>query len=216
MVIVNISTLNFQMGKYIRKTSRQSWDENVMRLALEAIASGMSYKEAARTFHLPLTTVKRRAKGKNKQAHGYKKQLGRFVHTLPTEIENTLKDYALEMEDRFLGLTKTEICPMAYELAERNGISHRFSPTSKAAGNSWFLNFIKRNTELSFRTPEATSAARARGFNKEAVSKFFTLLEGIMTKYSITDPSKIHNMDESNIQTVPSKLQKVIAHKGRK
>ncbi|KAJ3616159.1 hypothetical protein MTP99_004885 [Tenebrio molitor] len=97
------------MGKYIRKTSRQSWDENVMRLALEAIASGMSYKEAARTFHLPLTTVKRRANGKNKQAHGYKKQLGRFVQTLPTEIENTLKDYALEMEDRFLGLTKKEM-----------------------------------------------------------------------------------------------------------
>lgn len=55
------------VGKYVRKTSRQSWDEDAMRLALEEIASGMPYKTAGRRFNLPLTTLKRRAKGKNKQ-----------------------------------------------------------------------------------------------------------------------------------------------------
>lgn len=120
------------------------------------------------------------------------------------------------MEDRLLGLTKKDICSLAYELAERNGIAHRFSKDKKAAGNAWFSDFLRRNPELSFRTPEATSAARARGFNKEAVAKFFTLFEEIITKNGITDPSKVYNMDESNIQTVPSKLSKIIAHKGRK
>lgn len=144
-----------------------------------------------------------------------KKCLGRFTTTLPKELETLLKEYVLEMEDRLFGLTKKNICAMAYELAERNGISHRFSKDKKAARTAWFRDFLKRNPEVSFRTPDATSATRARGFNKEAVGKFFEILDEVITKYNITPP-RMYNMDESGIHTVPSKLPKILAHKRRK
>ncbi|KAF2885383.1 hypothetical protein ILUMI_20781 [Ignelater luminosus] len=201
---------------YIRKTKRQTWDANVMQTALNEIANGMPFKRASKIFNLPLTTLKRRAKGQNKLAKGNSKHLGRCISTLPEEIETSLKNYALEMEDRLFGLTKKDICKMAYQLAERNGIQHKFSRDKKAAGTAWFKEFLRRNPELSFRTQEATSAARARGFNKEAVAKFFYTLEEIMRVHNITDPMRIYNMDESGIQTVPSKVSKIVAHKGRK
>lgn len=52
--------------KYVRKSDRQSWDEDVMTTALREIKDGMPYKTAARMYNLPLSTLKRRAKGKNK------------------------------------------------------------------------------------------------------------------------------------------------------
>ncbi|XP_068907656.1 uncharacterized protein [Tenebrio molitor] len=202
--------------KYVRKTGRQNWEEDVMTIALQEIKNGLPYKTAARMYNLPLSTLKRRAKGKNKIAIGASKILGRFVTTLPKNIEDSLRDYALQMEDRLFGLTKKDICEMAYQLADKNGISNRFSKKKQSAGSTWFVSFLRRYPELSFRTPEATSAARARGFNKEAVAKFFAALDTCTEKHNITDPSQIYNMDESGIQTVPSKLSKVVAHRGRK
>ncbi|KAF2882300.1 hypothetical protein ILUMI_23865 [Ignelater luminosus] len=94
------SGLKIMVRNYIRKTKRQTWDANVMQTALNEIANGMPFKRASKIFNLPLTTLKRRAKGQNKLAKGNSKHLGRCISTLPEEIETSLKNYALEMEDR--------------------------------------------------------------------------------------------------------------------
>lgn len=45
---------------------------------------------------------------------------------------------------------------------------------------------MKRHPDLSLRQPEATSAARASGFNKIAVGKFYALLTEVVDKYKLT------------------------------
>jgi len=74
---------------------------------------------------------------------------------------------------------------------------------------------MKRHPSLSLRQPEATSYARATGFNKPAVHKFFALLTEIVDKYKL-DGTKIYNCNETGMKTVQQKHSKVIAVKGKK
>lgn len=65
--------------------------------------------------------------------------------------------------------------------------------------------FLKRNSDLSICKPEATSAARASGFNQVAVSKFFALLTEVVDKNKLT-ASQIFCVDETGITCVPKSL----------
>ena len=77
------------------------------------------------------------------------------------------------MERRLFGLTKTDFGRLAYEFAISNGIQNSFNAKTKMAGLDWIDGLFRRHPELSLRKPEATSAARASGFNKVVVGSFF-------------------------------------------
>ncbi|CAH1969809.1 unnamed protein product [Acanthoscelides obtectus] len=104
------------------------------------------------------------------------------------------------MESRLFGLTRIELRRLAYQLAERNNIQHNFH--HEMAGVDWLKGFLRRHQNLSVRTPEATSAARAMGFNKVVVGQFFGLLTKLMDDYNFR-PTRIYNVDETGLTTVP-------------
>ena len=115
----------------------------------------------------------------------------------------------------FFGITRRDLRKLAYDVAERNGIAHSFSNKEQLVGWDWVKGFQSRHPIISLRIPEVTSAARARGFNKVVVSKHFENLSLVMDKYKF-EPSRIWNVDESGLTTVPSKNSKIFATKGRK
>jgi len=80
------------------------------------------------------------------------------------------------------------------------------------AAKDWSLGFVKRRSEPSLRSPKATSLARAVGFNRVQVGKFFTLLNQELGKHEV---SRIFNVDESGI-TMVHKPGKVLAEVGCK
>lgn len=53
------------------------------------------------------------------------------------------------------------------------------------------------------------------GFNKTQVKVFYDNLQDLYKKYNFA-PSRIYNMDESGVSTVPKKIPKVISVKGKK
>lgn len=58
--------------------------------------------------------------------------------------------------------------------------------TKKAARNDWVLYFIKCNPSIILRTPEPTSVARARDFNRPQVERFsHSLMNNIKNIISI-------------------------------
>uniref|UniRef100_UPI00358F9432 tigger transposable element-derived protein 2-like n=1 Tax=Myxine glutinosa TaxID=7769 RepID=UPI00358F9432 len=201
---------------YVRKSTRQSWTVEAMEAALQAIENGdMGYKKAAKEFGVPKTTLKRRHKGGNKtaSAKGSSKTLGRYKMVFSTEMETALVQYILSMEQMMFGMTTVEVRRLAYQMAEQNHLQHPFK--NAIAGKDWLRGFFSRHQDLSIRQPEATSAARAHGFNRQAVNRFFDLLEDLMEQHNFP-PDKVYNVDETGMTTVQSRPSKIIALKGRR
>ncbi|XP_055545498.1 uncharacterized protein LOC129730305 [Wyeomyia smithii] len=113
------------------------------------------------------------------------------------------------------GLTSKDVRSLAYKKANENGIPHPFNLSTKLSGKDWFKQFVHRNPPLTLRQPEDTSMARMKGFNRESVKIFFKLLEEAFATHNYP-PSRVANMDETAVSTVPTKTNKVIAKKGER
>lgn len=201
------------MGRYKRKSNRESWDENNMQEAIVAVkAKRMGWLLASKTFNVPFGTLRRRASKEEGWKKGY---IGGHKSTFNENLENELVQHIKKMESMFFGLTTDNVRKLAFQIAEAKQIPHRFSTKTKMAGWTWLNGFRQRNPTISLRSPESTSAARARAFNKVQIAKYFQMLSGVLDEHKF-QPNDIWNMDESGITTVPSKNTKILATKGRK
>lgn len=201
---------------YRRKSNRQQWSKEAMELAVEAvIGKEMGISKASNHFQVPHTTLQDYvARKKTDAGFVVEKRLGRFKTVFSQQQEDELVSYLMSMEGHLFGLTMHEFREVAFQLAEKNGIQHPFSEDN-LAGKDWMRNFMKRHPGLSLRVPEATSAARAMGFNKVVVKKFFDLLINVIENNNITG-DRIFNVDETGFTVNPKGYTKVIAQKGRR
>lgn len=185
-----------------------TWKQEDMNEALEKHRNGeIGFNEACRRFNIPKPTLRRHLKGLNKT-----KKFGRPNDMTP-EMEEVLAQHLINLDSCFFGLTTTEFRKLAFELAEKFQIPHRFNKDKKIAGKKWYYRFMKEHPDLSLRVPEPTSMARSKGFNKERVNDFFDKYEEILDKYKFA-AHEIYNMDETALSTV-HKPSKVIAQKGK-
>lgn len=201
---------------YEKKTQRQEWSLVSMQEAVSAVINGsMGYKKAATQFQVPQTTLERYVKKKRTNAdYVITKSMGNFTCVFNEEQEAELVAYLKKMEAQLFGLTVNELRELAFQLAERNNLKHPFGETGKA-GIDWARGFLSRHPDLSLRKPEATSAARAMGFNKIAVQQFFTHLTNIVDTHKLTG-DRIYNCDETGLTVNPKGLSRIIAKKGRR
>lgn len=192
---------------YKRKTDRANWSEETLAKAMEE-AKKTSKLQASKMYGIPYATLHRHIKSGSS-----KKKLGRFVSVFTPEEEEELLTYVKKMDSLFYGLTRTEFLQVAGEFANKKGKSGFFS--GNIAGKGWFKNFKLRHPTLALRSPESTSIARVKGFNREAVTRFYSLLEEVIEKYNIT-PDMIFNMDETGVRTSSTKPPKVLSTYGKK
>jgi hypothetical protein len=87
------------VNKYKRKTDRQSWREEDIQNAIDAVQRDeMEWLLASKEFNVPQATLRRRARNKNKHVNATKKGLGRFRPSLDAEMETDLVRHLLDME----------------------------------------------------------------------------------------------------------------------
>ena len=146
--------------------------------------------------------------------HHFLTLISSFPVNLHSRDGGDLVKYISEMQGMFFGLTINDLRSLAFTFAEDN-IPHRFNRADRRAGKDWYYSFMTRHPELTLRSPEPTSAARAMCFNRATINKFFDLLEDMMDKHNF-HPSHIFNVDETGITTVPNSTSKVIAVKGQR
>ena len=187
-----------------------------MEKAIEALRTHkMGLKKACGQFNVPRTTLQRRYKSTFDVKQAASKGLGSRDNVFDVEMEEELVQHVKTMEGMLFGFTPKRFRQLAYQVAKANNIHHRFNSKKEETGKEWYRGFMSRHAELSLRMPEPTSAARAQGFNKVAVGKFFDLLEELQDKYHFT-PDRIFNCDETGITTVPNQPSRIIASKGKK
>ena len=94
--------------------------------------------------------------------------------------------------------------------------NHTFSRKKEEAGREWLGCFMTHHSnELSLRTLEATSAAKARAFNEVSVAAFYNILEREQNDKMYTTYI-IFNVDETGISTVPNRPTRIIAKREKK
>ena len=194
---------------YKRKSSRGSYGKEALDVAVAKIRNGeMSKRKASLTFGIPRKTLNRHLNGLARNPGS----LGRFSPVLNQEYEDALVKHAVDLQRMFFGLASDDLRKLAFDVAEKNHLDHPFK--KNRAGKFWLQSFLKRRPELSLRCPEPTSLARAVGFNKPVVMKFFEIYKEELTKDSFS-ADRIWNADESGL-TVVHKPRKIIASRGDK
>lgn len=202
---------------YKAKGERGKWKlEDLQKAVNYVVMYKKSEKSAANTFGVPRQTLRRHLQ-KVRDGNGVAKVLGRPKILTATQ-ENELVDVILDMERKLFGLTKMDVRRLAFTYCETNKIQHNFNMTNQCAGEDWMVAFMKNHPNLSLRKPEPTSLARASGFNREKVHRFFDAYESIV--FSSTGelqipPTRIFNADETGFSVchVPGKI---IAEKGKR
>ncbi|KAG5879005.1 hypothetical protein JTB14_000848 [Gonioctena quinquepunctata] len=123
------------VGIYKRQTDRQNWSVESMNRAIQAVNSGeMGWLKASQIYGVPQATLRRRAQNKNKQIKGTDKGSGRYVTTFSLEQERELVEYLLHLESMVFGSTCDDVRKLAYQLAVKNNICHRFNVENGRAG----------------------------------------------------------------------------------
>ncbi|XP_063217110.1 uncharacterized protein LOC134527951 [Bacillus rossius redtenbacheri] len=195
--------------KRVRTTNRAKWTAESMKEALNAMAMGRGLREVARSFGIPVSTLKDRCKS----GRSHEASLGRNS-VFSAAQEKELTNHIITMARMFHGITPVDLRRIAFEFTEKNSIRNNFNASSRTAVKDWLRGFLKRNPQVSLRKPEATSLNRVIGFSEAAVKEFSSNLETVMTKHRFQG-SRIFNMDETGISVVQTP-NKILAPKGQK
>lgn len=201
---------NIMVRNYIRKTNRAPWcTEDLRQRARDSIATGVSIWKVAESLGIPLTML-----SDNLKKAELPTSCGRFKRMLSEEMEKKLKEYCLQVDNRFFGLTLRDMRQLAYDFAEWNEVDHPFNKSSHLVGKDWASSFIKRH-RLSLRSPELISIRRAMEFNAVQVNWFYDLLQSMLEQHQFGG-NEIFNVDETGLSTVPARLPKVVSSKGKR
>lgn len=203
---------------YQRKTNRGKTSVEVFQEAANLVINDkMSIRDAASRRGINFMTLHRYIKKLKANplnttiSVGYAKPSKVFSD----EEEHELAKYVEHCSKIYYGMTTKDLRKFAFDLAVAN--KNKFPEAwrkNELASKDWLKGYLKRHKNLSIRSPEATSLARATAFNRANVNLFFDNLGKIYDKFSFS-PSDVYNMDETGLTTV-QKPKKIIAKKGSK
>ena len=188
-----------------RPATYKSWTEEKIRLACDAVTlQGFNYRRAELEFGVPKSTICDRISGKS--LPGATSGPQRY---LTENEEKELVHFIKESARVGYARTRHQIIAIVEEVLKAN--HYKSSITS-----GWWYSFMRRHPELTIRTAEKLTYARAIAQDQSTLDHYFDLLEQtLLANELISFPSRIFNVDESGFPLQPHRLP-VIAEKGSK
>lgn len=198
-----------------KKTNRGEIPQELYEQAANAVINeNAKVRTTARQYGICHVSLRRFIIAKKNQENP---QVGYRPHNkvFTSVQEQQLCNYCRSCSKLYFGLAPKDLRKLAYQFANKNGckIPKGWAKTEMAS-EDWLTAFLRRNPQLSIRTPESTSLARCMNFNEVNVNKFFDNLTDALDRYNF-GPNNIYNIDETGCTTV-QKPNKIIAAKGVK
>ncbi|KAK9680350.1 Phospholipase A2-like domain [Popillia japonica] len=179
----------------------------------EVVQGRLSYRKAALKFNIKTSTLKSRVKkfrdgvNKDKPARTFYSKFT-SVQVFSLEEESLLNDYIINCRKLHYGLTTVQIRKLAYEYAKTLKLKYPAKwDENQMVGLEWMRKYRERNSNLSLRKPENTSAAQSFAFNKTAVTAFYNNLAEVWQRHNFT-VDRIFNFDESDNGFILVKFEK--------
>ena len=141
MFVICLLYVIVKMPKFkCRTTSRGEWSEENMKRAIQDVLDReMSEKAAAKIYEVPRTSLQDRMKDvKQGQKVILKPTLDRFQQTFTPDYERQLCQHVIDHDNRLMPLTRSEFLRLAYDLAEKSNIDHRFNKEKWTAAKDLF------------------------------------------------------------------------------
>ena len=213
---------------YKRKTSRGTTSDVLHRASKEVLNDKKSFREVALVYGIGKMTLYRYCKelkllhpqeSGSSSSHpsaavhcGYAKPRQLFSEAEEAEFVQ----YLLTASKMFFGLSPKATRKLAFEFALDLGkdIPEKWK-VRQLAGEDWFSGFMRRHaSNISVRTPEATSLSRITSYNRVNVNLFFENLKSLYSRFHF-EPQSIWNVDETGLTSVRNP-GKIVAPKGIK
>ncbi|KAF8784664.1 hypothetical protein HNY73_010314 [Argiope bruennichi] len=143
------------------------------------------------------------------------KEIDKLTSDDDFQEETDLAEYVKRASVVYFGLSTKEVRKFAYQFAislKRKVLGSW--EENQQAGEDIFGLFLKQNSSLSIRRPEATRLSPVTSFNKTNVAAIFKLLTQCYDKYNF-EPADIWNMNETGISTVQNP-DRVVTRRGFK
>ncbi|KAJ5256612.1 hypothetical protein N7478_012716 [Penicillium angulare] len=180
--------------------------EGRLLLAIQAIKDGkyVSAAAAARSFQLPVSTLKARLNGRQSCAEQ------RHSRHIFSEIEEeSIENWLLSLDSRGAALNLSMLRDMANILlrAQKNIPS---TTTLPSVGKNWPTEFIKRRPNLSSRFSRRCNYKSALSEDPRIIKPWFDLVQRTIEKWGIVSDD-IFNFDESGFAMGIGSTQKVIS-----
>lgn len=188
------------------------YTEEQLSQAMTAIRNGMKIREASRAFSVPRGTLQDRL---HLRVPEVPRKMGPSS-ILTREEETALKDWCIALAECGFPLKSDDLLNTVHSIISEENRPNPF--LNNRPGKKWYQSFLRRNPELSERTPENISKGRAV-VTEEGIRKWFgELLKHLEEKNAsdiLTMPDRIFNGDETSFYICP-KSGKVIAPRGYK
>eukprot|EP00794_Sanderia_malayensis_P008380 gene8380-9279_t len=183
-----------------------------MKRAIAAVEKKeMSLRKAVKAFGVPFESLRQRCKGELKQLETFQNKLGSKKTVLAERQEQDLAKYIVDMDNSFDGMSINDVRKVAFQFGEKNNIPHPFNKEQQMAGRDFVAGFLKRQSTISLRKPEAVSLNGVFGLNKR--KRYFDNLQVILDKHQL-EPHQIYNVDELGLTCV-HKPVKVLSKEGK-
>ncbi|GAB0095410.1 hypothetical protein DMENIID0001_107920 [Sergentomyia squamirostris] len=184
------------------------YTKEALKNALNAVKNKMSMRKASIHFGIPFSTIQDKISGKSQED----KYEGKNV--LSQEEERKFAEWIKKRAQSGFPVTKDELKDAVALFVKLEGRTNRFK--KGRPGRVWMKYFLKRNPDVSRRTPQSLTTRRAK-VTKAEVYGWFDEVEQYLKEAGLTglEPRRIFNCDETAFFLCPQ-VQEVLAEKGVK
>lgn len=194
-----------------KKKKTANYTAASLELALLDIRENQTgLREACRKYGIPKSTLQDRKSGKRPDRIGKKGP----EPVLGLTGEQQVVQWIIDIAKCGFPVKKNELLDTVQKIINDLGNPNPFK--DNRPGQTWYMNFLKRNPEISLRSAESINKARAR-VTEESIRLWFRELENFLKETGHQEvlecPERIFNGDESGFSLCP-KTGKVLGPRG--